>query len=69
LIADRRFELRSNRPSQAPIADNHIDDAMIHESGRNAASCGFYFRKLGQRLACMNSPSDLQPNYLIFDSL
>jgi hypothetical protein len=56
LMADSGFEFRGDRPTQAPIADDHFDDAMTQESGRNAASRGFYFRKLRQRLG---SPGEL----------
>jgi hypothetical protein len=49
--ANRRFEIRGDGPAQAAIADDQIDDTRPNECGRNAASRGFYFRKLGQRPA------------------
>jgi hypothetical protein len=50
LPADGGFETCCDGPTQAAIADDHVNDAMAHECGRDAASRGFYFRKLGQRL-------------------
>src|ERR1700723_3742848 len=49
LIAHGRFEIGRDRPTQAPISDDHIEDAMADERWRNAASRGFYFGKLRQR--------------------
>jgi hypothetical protein len=49
LMAYRCFEFGRNRPAQAAVADDDIDDAGADERGRNAASRGFYFRKFGQR--------------------
>jgi hypothetical protein len=51
LPADRRFEIRSDGPAQAPVANDQRGDVAPDESGRDAASGGFYFRELGQRLA------------------
>ena len=62
LMTHSGFESVRDRPTQATIANDHIDDAMIHESRRNAASRRFYFRKLRQQLRSW-------AGYLIFDSL
>src|SRR5258708_1647384 len=48
LAANGRFEFRSDRPAQAPIADDHVDDTMPNERGCDAPPRGFYFGKLGQ---------------------
>jgi hypothetical protein len=50
LVANYGFEGCGNRPTQAPVAHDHIDDAVADESGCNARSGSFDFRKLGQRL-------------------
>jgi hypothetical protein len=54
LIAHRRFEFCRDRPAQTAVADDDIDDAGADERGRNAASRGFYFRKLGQRRGALS---------------
>ena len=60
LIAHRRFEFCGNRPAQAPVAHDHVDDAMAYQSGRNAASRGLYFRKLGQGRGALSRLLDLR---------
>ena len=49
LPTDGGFEICGDRPAQAAIAHDHVEDTMADESGRDAASRSFYFRKLGQR--------------------
>jgi hypothetical protein len=51
LPANDSFEIQRDGPAQAAIADDHLDDGRLNERGRDAASRGFYFGKLGQRLA------------------
>ena len=59
LAAHGRFEIRRDGPAQAPIADDHIDDAARDERGRNAAPRGLYFRKLWHRCAGPNRLNNL----------
>jgi hypothetical protein len=49
LMANQRFDICGDWPAQAPIADDHFGNALTDESGRNAPSRGFYFRKFRQR--------------------
>jgi hypothetical protein len=50
LAANGHFEFCGDRPAQATIADDQVDDAGLNERGCDAPSRGFYFGKLGQRL-------------------
>ena len=44
LMADRSLEIRGDRPAQAAVAHDQLDDAPSSQSGRDAAPGGFYFR-------------------------
>jgi hypothetical protein len=43
-MADRSLEIRRDRPAQAAVAHDHVDDAPSFEGRRDAAPGGFYFR-------------------------
>jgi hypothetical protein len=84
-MLDRRFEMVCDRPTQAAVADDDVDDAPAEEGGRDAAAGGLYFGELRdgstrpqnivaplkRRIAVR--PSDARRTakgrYLIFDSL
>ena len=51
VTANGGFEVGRDRPAQSPFAHDDIDHPPLEQSGCNAASRRFYFRKLGRELS------------------